>query len=282
MSAMERRAAWSGPVPRSGIELRPDPGRPGAWTLLVDGVAQSYVDSADPTRLEFEYIRKLAWLADTIAPAGRPVDVLHLGGGACTMPRYVAATRPGSRQLVVEHDPAVADLVTGALPLPAGVELRLGDARRLLETLPDAAYDLLLSDVYQAAQMPRSVASAEFAAQARRVLRADGVYGGNVADLPPLAFTRRQVATLAAEFGEVCVLADPGMLRGRRYGNVVLAATPRAARLPLDRLVRLAARDPFPSRVVAGADLAGFVAGAHPVGDPDAVDSPAPPPSLIV
>jgi hypothetical protein len=108
------------------------------------------------------------------------------------------------------------------------------------------------------------------------------VYGGNVADLPPLAFTPRQAATLAAEFGEVCVLADPGMLRGRRYGNVVLAATPQAGRLPLDRLVRLAARDPFPSRVVVGSDLVEFVAGARPVGDADAVDSPPPPPSLIV
>jgi spermidine synthase len=37
------------------------------------------------------------------------------GGGACTLPRYVAATRPSSRQLVVEADLALAELVRSQL-----------------------------------------------------------------------------------------------------------------------------------------------------------------------
>ena len=133
-----------------------------------------------------------------------------------------------------------------------------------------------------AARMPRSVASVEFAAHARRVLREHGRYAANVADLPPLAFTRVQVATLRAHFGAVCVLADPGLLRGRRYGNAVLAAAPTAGGLPIRRLTRLAAREPFPARVVHGPDLEAFVAGAQPVADAAAVDSPPPPPQLIV
>src|SRR5262245_47873286 len=98
------------PERKSTADLRPDRHRPGAFTLYVDGVAQSYVDPAEPGHLEFEYMRKLAWLVDTAAPTGAPLRVLHLGGGACTMARYIAATRPGSHQVVVERDAGIADL----------------------------------------------------------------------------------------------------------------------------------------------------------------------------
>ena len=70
-------------------ELVPDPDRPGSWTLLLDGAPQSHVDLTDPTHLEFEYVRRLAAALDLIAPAGAPLRVLHLGGGALTLPRYV-------------------------------------------------------------------------------------------------------------------------------------------------------------------------------------------------
>src|SRR5437764_1146294 len=90
------------------MTLVPDPRRPAGWTLLVDGVPQSYVDLDDPRYLEFEYMRRLASIIDAAAPPGVPLRVLHLGGGALTMPRYVAATRPGSRQRVVELDAARA------------------------------------------------------------------------------------------------------------------------------------------------------------------------------
>src|SRR5919108_5529357 len=85
-------------------ELRPDRDRPRGWTLLIDGAPQSYVDLADPTYLDFAYQRRLGHLADLAAPPGRPLRVLHLGGGALTMARYIAATRPRSTQQVVEID----------------------------------------------------------------------------------------------------------------------------------------------------------------------------------
>lgn len=100
------------------LELVADPARPGGRTLLAAGVEQSYVDVSDPRHLHFEYVRRMAAGADLAAPAGRPLDVLHLGGGALTLPRYLAATRPGSAQLVVERDRAVVELVTRELPAP--------------------------------------------------------------------------------------------------------------------------------------------------------------------
>jgi spermidine synthase len=261
----------------------PDRRRPDGWTLLVDGVPQSYVDPGDPTYLEFEYVRRIARVVDAAAPPGVPLRVLHLGGGALTLPRYVAATRPGSAQRVVDRDAALTAWVLRELPLPPGtaVELRIGDARAAVREAAGCGFDLVIGDVYRAARMPGSVASAEFAGEVAEALGPEGLYAVNVADLPPLAFSRRQAATLRAAFRDVCVLAEPGMLRGRRYGNVVLVAARRPGRVPAAPLAAAARRDPFPARLLRGADLDAFVGGALPVTDEQASDSPAPPPALL-
>jgi spermidine synthase len=245
-------------------------------------VPQSYVDLDDPIHLEFEYVRRLAAVADTAAPPGVPLKVLHLGGGALTLPRYLAATRPGSAQRVFERDAALAALIARELPLrrSSGIQVEIVDARAGLAAT-DRRYDLILGDVYEGARMPRSVASREFVALVADRLAPGGLYAVNVADLPPLAFTRKQVATLRTGFGEVCLIAAPNLLRGRRYGNLVLVATPEPGALPIDQLVRAALRDPFPSRLLHGPPLDRFVGGARPVTDATAEGSPTPPPPLL-
>ncbi|MEU4482684.1 fused MFS/spermidine synthase [Micromonospora sp. NPDC023966] len=250
------------------LEIVVDRARPTGRTLLAAGVEQSYVDVADPRHLHFEYVRRMAAVVDLAAPPRRPLAALHLGGGALTLPRWLAATRPGSPQLVIERNPAVVELVRRELPpAPPEVVVEIGDARDAVTAAPAGAYELVLADVYRAARMPRHVASVEFAAQAARVLAPDGILLVNVTDLPPLAHTRTQVATLRAVFADVCLVADRRMLRGRRYGNLVLAAATRPGRLPVRRLVARAAGDPVPGGVLHGAALDGFVAGALPATD---------------
>jgi spermidine synthase len=245
-------------VPADKIELAVDPARPTGRTLLAGGVEQSYVDVADPTYLRFDYVRRMAAVADLAAPAGDPLRVLHLGGGALTLPRYVAATRPGSAQLVVERNPAVVDLVARDLPpRPDGVEVQVADARAAVTAAGAGSYD-------QAARMPPHVSTVTFAAEVARVLRPDGIYLVNVTDLPPLVITRVQVATLRTAFADICAVADRRMLRGRRYGNVVLAAACHPDRLPVARLAVRALRDATPGGVLHGPTLDRFVAGARP------------------
>ncbi|MFJ6198894.1 spermidine synthase [Micromonospora sp. NPDC092111] len=250
------------------LDLVVDPARRTGRTLLAAGVAQSYVDVADPRHLHFEYVRRMATVVDLAAPAGRPLDVLHLGGGALTLPRYVAATRPGSAQRVVERDPAVVELVgRGLPPVPPEVRVEVADARDAVTGAPPGAYDLVLADIYRAARMPAHVAGVEFVAEVARTLRPDGIYLVNVTDLPPLVFTRTQVATLRAVLADVCLVADRRMLRGRRYGNLVLAAAATPGRLPVRRLAARAAADRVPGGVLHGSDLDGFVGGARPASD---------------
>jgi spermidine synthase len=249
--------------------------------LLVDDTPQSHVDLDDPTHLEFEYVRRMGHVLDLAADEGRPLDVAHLGGGALTLPRYVAATRPGSRQRVVEIDEPLTDLVRTHLPLPraARIRVRAADARAGLAALPTDSADVVLTDVFAGARTPAHLTTVEFQAEVRRVLRADGVCAANVADGPPLRFARGQVATLRAVFPHVCLLAEPGILRGRRFGNLVAVAS--GVPLPLAALTRRCAADPMPSRVVSGADLEHFAGSAQPVHDVDAEPSPEPPPGVF-
>ena len=268
-----------GPTTVAGgtAELLADADRDGSWMLLVNDTPQSHVDLDDPTHLEFEYVRRMGHVLDVAAASGTPLDVAHLGGGALTLPRYVAVTRPGSRQRVVEIDQPLTDLVREHLPLPrsARIRVRADDARVGLAALHTASADVVICDVFAGARTPAHLTSAEFAAEAHRVLRPGGAYVANVADGPPLKFARGQVATLRSVFRHVCLLAEPGTLRGRRFGNLVAVASD--VDLPIDDYVRRCARDPMPSRVVHGDDLDRFAGTARPVLDADAVASPEPP-----
>ncbi|CAM5479193.1 Spermidine synthase-like protein OS=Streptomyces tendae OX=1932 GN=GUR47_30175 PE=4 SV=1 [Streptomyces tendae] len=258
-------------------KLMPDVDRERAWLLTVDGAPQSYVDLDEPAHLEFEYTRRLGHVLDTVAEPGRALDVLHLGGGAFTLPRYVAATRPGSRQDVVEADRGLLDLVAEHLPLPpgAGVTAHGADARAWLAAAPAHSADVLVADVFGGSRVPAHLSSVGYVRETARVLRADGVYVANLADAAPFGFLRGQLAGFAAFFTELALIAEPGVLRGRRFGNAVLVAAHR----PLDTaaLARRTAADAFPARVEHGPALRDFVGDARPVRDEDAVPSPEPP-----
>jgi spermidine synthase len=231
------------------IELVPDGDRRSAWTLHVDGTPQSHVDLADPTHLEFEYVRRMAAAVDLAAPAGEPQRVLHLGGGALTLARYVAATRPGSRQRVVEIDGELVELVRRSLPWDrrAKIRVRVADAREVVTGATTGGYDLVLLDVFAGARTPAHLASLEFYTEVARVLAPGGRLIANVADGPPLRHARAQVATIRGVLPEACLVADAGVLRGRRFGNLVVVAgrTPP----PVAELTRRAAGDWFPARV---------------------------------
>ncbi|MFD2764776.1 spermidine synthase [Micromonospora eburnea] len=269
------------PVDTGQAELVPDPDRPGSWTLLLDGAPQSHVDLAEPTHLEFEYVRRLAAAIDLVAPAGAPLRVLHLGGGALTLPRYVSATRPGSTQRVSEVDGALVELVRRALPWPADPRLRVrvADARATLTSSRDASYDVVVADVFAGARTPAHLTSVEYAAEVARVLRPGGSYLANIADGPPLRHARAQVATVRTLLPRACLVGDAAVLRGRRYGNLVLVAS--RVEPPVPELSRRAAGDWFPGRVLAGEELDRFAGGAPVVRDADATDSTPPPPGIF-
>lgn len=255
------------------VDLIRDLDRPNAWLLSVDGVAQSYVDLDDPCHLEFEYIAVMADVVDATVADG-PIDAIHLGGGGATLARYFAATRPGSEQLVVELDVDVATVAVdrlGLIDVP-GVTLVVADAREGLAAQPAASADVVVCDVFDGSTVPAGVLSLEAMADVRRVLRPGGTFLANIADSTSFDYARPVVATAVTVFEHPALVAEPSVLRGRRFGNLIVVGATTA--LPVGELRRRAARAVPPVRLVVGPALAAFVGDALALTDATSVAAP--------
>jgi hypothetical protein len=264
---------------RSGeVELLADADRPGGWLLLLDRIRQSYVDLDDPTYLDFEYVQAFAEVLDALPPG--PLSITHVGGGACTFVRYVAATRPGSSQIVLEPDAELIALVRARLPFARGARPRIRPVggRTGLAALPDTGADVVVLDAFAGGRVPGELTTAECLAEIARVLKPSGVLLVNEADGGQLRYTRRLVATVSAQLPDVLLRADPSVLKGRRFGNLVLAAS--RGGLPVGRITRAAAAAMFPQRVLTGDELVRFTGGGAPLTDADPMRSPVPPDEL--
>jgi spermidine synthase len=152
---------------------------------------------------------------------------------------------------VVERDADLLDLVASEMPFPASVVAEVGDARTALEGSGFRAYDVIIADVFAGAATPVRIAESGFALAAARALTPGGLYLMNVTDVPPLAWTRVQVATLQSAFADVVVFGETAVVRGRRSGNVILPA----GNVPMIKPGKH-------ERVLRGAELTGFVGGA--------------------
>nr|WP_197984355.1 fused MFS/spermidine synthase [Aeromicrobium sp. CFBP 8757] len=244
-----------------------DPERDGGRTLVLDGLRHSYVDVDDPTHLEFEYVRTIAAAVDTVHPDDRPVDAYHLGGGGLTIPRWLAATRPGSRSVVSEIDPGVVQVDRDRLGLETGPDLqvRVEDGRLGLGRLDAASRDLVVGDAFGGISPPWHLTTSEAIAEVRRVLTDDGTYVANVIDYGPLDFARAEARTIAGVFEHVAVAGDPDAFRFEGGGNLVIVASD----VPIDAAgltSRLSERD-VPWRVVTGTELRTWIGDARALTD---------------
>lgn len=205
-------------------------------------------------------MRRLADLSDVVATPRRPIVALHLGGGGFTLPRYVAHTRPGSRQTVAEIDPVLLDVAREHLGLVTGPELkvRVADAGLILERRSDDSADLLILDCFRGTEVPAHLVTPEAMRHARRVLRPGGLFAANVIDVPPLPGARALARVLADTFPHIGVVAARKVLRGRQGGNVVLVAADRG--LPGRELAARALRGAAPELVLTGDEARAFAA----------------------
>jgi spermidine synthase len=231
----------------------------GRRRMLVDGLEAAVVDRADPTHLDFPYMRWIANVLDLGWRTDRALRAVHVGAGGCVLARYLAATRPGSHSEAYENDPAVLDALAGVLDLRAepGLRVRLGDGRALLAGRPARSADVVVTDAFAGPAVPTHLTTLEYQHEVRRVLRPGGVHLMNVIDAPPGRVARRQAATLLEAFAEVVLMAPRAVVAGRRTGNVVLAGADRTL-----SLARLRARARTDHEILAPAEVAVLAEGA--------------------
>ena len=261
---------------RPGTLLIPDRAYPAAFTVRVDGTDQSYVDLDDPLRLEFDYVQRIGDLIDVMAPPGMPLRVIHVGGAALTLPRYVAASRPRSSQIVFEPDTELTAFVRLHLPLPkrSGIRVRENGGRAGVAGLPDGRAQLIIVDAFVGARTPAELTTIEFLADARRALTSTGVLVINLTDRGPSSYGRRVLAGLRSVFEQALLSAEPATLKGRRFGNIVVAGSDSP--LPTSEYAERAGRSPYPYRVISGPRLGQLVGQWTGFTDADAQPSPAP------
>ncbi|MFL6111789.1 MAG: spermidine synthase [Catenulispora sp.] len=264
------RADPGGPAPgrhhveTGTAELLADADDPDGWMVLVNGVPSSYVHLSDPTRLEFEYVRWIGHVLDLAADPGQPLRVAHLGGAGCTLARYVAATRPGSPQVVFEVDAELAALMRSAFGR-RGFRVRTADGRAGLAALPARSRDVVVRDAFVGDSVPAHLSTLEFARDTARVLAPGGLYVANLGDREGAPLARAEAATLLAAFAEVAMVGEPGQLRGRRFGNIVLVAGDDP--LPLEGLARRLAGGAVRARLVQPDRVRELAAGIAPLLD---------------
>jgi len=260
----------------AGAVLVPDLAYPRAFTLRVGRTDQSYVDLDDPLRLEFDYVQRLVDVLDTVAEPGKRLRVVHVGGAAMTLPRYIAATRASSAQIVLEPDVELTAFVRRHLPLPtrSGIKVRGVDGRRGIAELRDGYAHLVIIDAFVGARVPAELTTADFLADARRALSDHGVILINITDRGPLDYARRVLAGVRLAFPHVLLCVEPSTLKGRRFGNVIIAGL--AASPPYAEIAQRVGRAPFPYRVLRGARLRQLLADSSPFSAADAEESPEP------
>lgn len=250
--------------------------RPGTFVLRMSGMDQSCVDLDDPTRIVFDYVRRLADVVDVVAPTGQPLRVVHVGGAAMTLPRYVAATRPRSPQVVLEPAESVTELVRRELPLPrhSGIKVRAVDGRTGVAALRDGQADLVVVDAFADARVPGDLVTTSFVGELRRVVGPSGVVAFNLTDRAPFGWTRRALAAIRTSFPSVLLTAEPATLRAKRLGNLVVVASLDA--VPVAELRARAASSAAPYRVLDARAVSDGFGGGTPFGDADAEPSPGP------
>ncbi len=243
------------PLASDAFRILPDPFGEGL-ILEVHGAEQSHVNLEDPWVIRHEYARRIAHVCDALWPELQPLTVLHLGAGALTLPRYVAATRPGSVQVAVDIEPGLLDAVVGAMPLPFGsnVDCVTDDARAALTRFRSEGrrFHAIILDVFAGVgHSPAHLACEAFYRECLNSLEADGVVLINVGDDDGQAFLHTQIAELTRAFGSApLMLCDSRVHSDRVAGNTVLAAGPGLSNASVGPLIpALKARGPHPAHV---------------------------------
>jgi hypothetical protein len=224
--------------------------------LLLQGQMEaSYVDLADPTHLEFDYLR---WIRIVLNIAGAR-RVLHLGGGACALARALAAHDPAGRQDVCEANADVLELARDHMGLRRmpGLRVRHAEGRAFVADRPAARWDAVVVDAFDGAVVPRRLITAEAFAAIAGVAPLALV---NVVDNRSAGEVRLVAAGMASAYPSVWTL-------GPRAGNSIVAGS--ATTQPLALVASRAAADPSPARVTTPATLATLLHGTAALRDGD-------------
>lgn len=235
------------PIATGTAELRDEPD--GSTTVWVNGVPSSSLRQ-DPEHLDFEYMRHLSAAIAAWGPPPRML-ALHVGAAACTLPRHLAHRYPDSGHIAVDVDTTLPELVRTWWDLPRAPRLRIRaqDGLEAVASRREHSLDLVVRDAFAGDATPAHLAGVDWWAAAARAIRPDGLVAANVGTRPGTRTAAGDVSAARDALPHVVAIGEHAVLKGRRRGNVVVAAS--RAPLDVDALRRYAASAPLPTGVDA-------------------------------
>lgn len=257
----------------------PDADTPGAFAVRFGGTSQSWVDPARPDFLAYEYVQHIAMALDHTVlsrPSEERLRIVHIGGAAMSLPRWVAWRRPETAQIVLEPDADLTAEVRRKIPLPprSGIKVRDVDGRSGIAAMPAQYADVVILDAFDGSQVPGELVTDSALDEMRRVGRGAAVAICNVTDKAPFDWAKRVAAGLVERWRHVIVGAEAPVFKGKRFGNVVLVAS--LTRVDVGGMVRESAKLPFGYRWLEGKGLTSWIGGAAPFTESDSRPSPEP------
>ncbi len=214
---------------------------PAGRDLILDQLRHAFIDLDDPTKLDVRYIRLFVDVAE--AMDSPPQDVLHIGGGGFSFPRYLHHIDPASRHMVIEIDEQLVQINRDELGLRTDdrMEVMIGDARLALAKLDDDRFDLVVGDAFSGQSVPWHLTTTEFIAEVDRVMTPDGIYVMNVIDGDDSRFARAELATLMQTFEHVAIVLPTEVVSGRPFNQLLVAShrpIPELVVDPVDGMLR--------------------------------------------
>jgi hypothetical protein len=214
-----------------------DSRRPSGRLLRQAGMEASYVDLADATHLEFDYMR---WLRIVLKVA-KARRVLHVGGGACALARALAAEDPGGRQEVCEVDADVLALAREHLGLrrAPGLRVRHVEGRAHIAAQADGSWDAIVIDAFVGARVPAGLIAPDALLDAARVAPLTLI---NVVDDRSAVEVEVVASALSVAYPKVWTV-------GHRPGNTIVAGCTAPAQPDLELIAARAAADRSPAQL---------------------------------
>lgn len=263
---LERLLTFSGATAR----LIEEPAGSGHWLLMINDEMHSMVDAGHPSNLLFDYTKKVGKIIEHLFPKKLKINVLHLGGGALTFARYVASTRPGSSQWVIEIEKNLLDFVLQVIPMSteSPTKIYLGDARSVLEEIKHdlcEKIDLVISEVFLGPHSAANISSVEFYRLVASVLSRNGVLVTNIIDNGSHQYLKDQVITSTNVFLHASVLVYRKIDEGK-HRNCLMVSSNRQQAHEISKS-GVFEENGIVGEVVEGLDLKDFSVGGKVIWD---------------
>ena len=197
----------------------PDEGRRAMVFSRARGIESSML-LADPDSLDMAYCRTM--VAALALPA-QCKDVLLIGLGGASLPRFIQKQFPNLRLDIVELDPEVVKVAQEYFSFQGTPNTRVLvlDGRLFLKRI-EKKYDVILLDAYAGDRVPFHMTTLEFVRLVKQHLAPGGVVATNLWDPARTRFLEAEKRTYQMSFPQTYLFDAAGS------GNIVIFGTPDA------------------------------------------------------